>query len=154
MSGLSLLSSHNFPLTTVDRKAELKKLNRSILVCFLELLDILINNPSSPEVSVVLAVMQDSVTSYFVDNYCSATKRLMISVSSSLTCTISSTSTDPTRLLLSVQTCSICTLIKSMGMRLVYEVVYSTLLGCCLVLLHCGYYIVLWAGLPVFFCNH
>jgi mediator of RNA polymerase II transcription subunit 7 len=31
-----------------DRKAELKKLNRSILICFLELLDILINNPASP----------------------------------------------------------------------------------------------------------
>lgn len=35
----------------VDKKAELKKLNRSILICFLELLDILIDNPSSPEVS-------------------------------------------------------------------------------------------------------
>lgn len=34
-----------------DRKAELKKLNRSILICFLELLDILINNPASPAVS-------------------------------------------------------------------------------------------------------
>ena len=35
----------------IDKKAELKKLNRSILVCFLELLDLLINNPSSPEVN-------------------------------------------------------------------------------------------------------
>ncbi|XP_003388722.2 PREDICTED: mediator of RNA polymerase II transcription subunit 7-like [Amphimedon queenslandica] len=32
-----------------DKKVELKKLNRSILICFLELLDILIDNPSSPE---------------------------------------------------------------------------------------------------------
>lgn len=32
-----------------DRKIELKKLNRSILICFLELLDILIENPASPE---------------------------------------------------------------------------------------------------------
>ena len=30
-----------------DKKAELKKLNRSILICFLELLDTLIANPSS-----------------------------------------------------------------------------------------------------------
>ena len=36
--------------TFADRKAELKKLNRSILICFLELLDILINNPASPNV--------------------------------------------------------------------------------------------------------
>ena len=35
----------------IDRKAELKKLNRSILVCFLELLDVLIDNPASPAVS-------------------------------------------------------------------------------------------------------
>ena len=34
---------------SIDRKMELKKLNRSILVCFLELLDILILNPASPE---------------------------------------------------------------------------------------------------------
>ena len=33
-----------------DKKAELKKLNRSILICFLELLDILINDPASPAV--------------------------------------------------------------------------------------------------------
>ena len=33
-----------------DKRAELKKLNRSILICFLELLDILINDPSSSEV--------------------------------------------------------------------------------------------------------
>eukprot|EP00731_Ephydatia_muelleri_P029355 Em0020g999a len=32
-----------------DRKTELKKLNRSILICFLELLDILIENPASPD---------------------------------------------------------------------------------------------------------
>ena len=38
-------------LCGVDRKAELKKLNRSILICFLELLDVLINNPASPAVS-------------------------------------------------------------------------------------------------------
>lgn len=36
----------------LDKKAELKKLNRSILICFLELLDILIDNPSSPEVRI------------------------------------------------------------------------------------------------------
>ena len=35
-----------------DKKVELKKLNRSILVCFLELLDILITNPASPAVSI------------------------------------------------------------------------------------------------------
>jgi len=35
----------------VDKKGELKKLNRSILICFLELLDILIDNPASPAVS-------------------------------------------------------------------------------------------------------
>ena len=34
-----------------DKKAELKKLNRSILICFLELLDILISDPASPAVS-------------------------------------------------------------------------------------------------------
>jgi hypothetical protein len=37
-----------------DKKMELKKLNRSILVCFLELLDILITNPASPAVSIAL----------------------------------------------------------------------------------------------------
>ena len=36
--------------SSVDKRAELKKLNRSILICFLELLDILINNPASPAV--------------------------------------------------------------------------------------------------------
>lgn len=37
-------------LIFLDKKSELKKLNRSILICFLELLDMLITNPSSPEV--------------------------------------------------------------------------------------------------------
>jgi mediator of RNA polymerase II transcription subunit 7 len=32
-----------------DKKIELKKLNRSVVICFLELLDILIDNPSSEE---------------------------------------------------------------------------------------------------------
>ena len=38
-----------------DKKAELKKLNRSILICFLELLDILINDPASPAVSEMIS---------------------------------------------------------------------------------------------------
>ena len=41
-------------LFLVDKKAELKKLNRSILICFLELLDILIGDPASPAVSAVM----------------------------------------------------------------------------------------------------
>jgi hypothetical protein len=38
------------PCYRVDSQVELKKLNHSILVCFLELLDILITNPSSEKV--------------------------------------------------------------------------------------------------------
>lgn len=44
-------------LFLVDKKAELKKLNRSILICFLELLDILIGDPASPAVSTVMKQM-------------------------------------------------------------------------------------------------
>lgn len=39
-----------------DRKAELKKLNHSILICFLELLDVLINNPASPAVRLAFSL--------------------------------------------------------------------------------------------------
>ena len=44
-----------------DKKAELKKLNRSILICFLELLDILINDPASPAVSEMISQPVDNI---------------------------------------------------------------------------------------------
>lgn len=47
-----------------DKKAELKKLNRSILICFLELLDILINDPASPAVSKMISQLMHTSRVY------------------------------------------------------------------------------------------
>ena len=46
---------HGVYISGADKKAELKKLNRSISICFLELLDILIDNPASPLVSTYIS---------------------------------------------------------------------------------------------------
>jgi mediator of RNA polymerase II transcription subunit 7 len=39
------LSTNLFYLTTIDRVQELKRLNRSLIVQFLDLLDVLVKNP-------------------------------------------------------------------------------------------------------------
>ena len=59
-----------------DPKAELKKLNRSILICFLELLDILIANPASPAVSPPLLSCVHTLWTHPSLLICSETKRL------------------------------------------------------------------------------
>ena len=74
---------------STDRKAELKKLNRSILVCFLELLDILINNPSSPEVRTITYKLLSIKTPFFFSTLIhSGIKKLVILVFCLLICII------------------------------------------------------------------
>ncbi len=51
----------------IDKKAELKKLNRSISICFLELLDILIDNPASSAVSLVSPGFVAAIIVYFTE---------------------------------------------------------------------------------------